>query len=135
MTTSRTAGELHALIVDDSRAMRGILKRILLSAGFSAIGEAANGREGLEWLGKEETPDIVLLDWNMPEMNGLEMLRQLRADERFAALSVMMVTTEIELEHVEQALLAGANEYIMKPFTPEAIAEKLELLGLPVGTD
>ncbi len=117
-----------ALVVDDSRAMRGILVKILARLGFEVL-QAADGREALEVLNKESSPfNLVLSDWNMPEMNGLEFVKALRADARFAAVTVVMVTTETHIEQMLIALEAGANEYIMKPFTADVVEDKLRLL-------
>ncbi len=119
-----------ALVVDDSRAMRSILGKMLTGCGFE-ICQAGNGREGLEVMDKEfPTVSLVLADWNMPEMNGLEFVQKLRLDARFASVQVMMVTTETQIEQMTKALEAGANEYLMKPFTTEMIQEKLQLLGI-----
>jgi two-component system, chemotaxis family, chemotaxis protein CheY len=120
---------MRALVVDDSSAMRAFLKMILKTAGFE-VSEARNGKEGLQALGATTLPQLVLLDWNMPEMDGLEMLRQLRADARCNQVKVMMVTTETEMGEMSRALGTGADEYVMKPFTREVILDKLELLGL-----
>ncbi|ABF40529.1 response regulator receiver protein, CheY [Candidatus Koribacter versatilis Ellin345] len=119
---------MHALIVDDSSAMRAFLRLALKGAGFSTA-EARNGREGLQSL-ERSNPDIVLLDWNMPEMDGFSMLRAMRADARWKDVKVMMVTTETEMAEMARALGAGADEYVMKPFTREVILEKLEILGM-----
>jgi len=118
-----------ALVVDDSGVIRTVLTRILGSLGYEVVG-AANGREALEKLASGACPDLALVDWNMPEMNGHEFICALRADERWRNLPLMMVTTETEMEQVARALAAGANEYLMKPFTPEMVKEKLALLGL-----
>jgi two-component system chemotaxis response regulator CheY len=121
-----------ALVVDDSRAVRIILSRTLRELGFE-VREAANGREALEVLGAERAAvRLVLADWNMPEMNGVELVRRLRQDPDFASLVVVMVTTETELDHMAAALEAGANEYVMKPFTKEILLEKLHLAGIHV---
>ncbi|MBI3463621.1 MAG: response regulator [Planctomycetes bacterium] len=120
---------MQALIVDDSRVLRRILSAYLQQLGFQVV-EAGNGREALERLHQSESPDVVLVDWNMPEMNGLEFIRSVRAEERFRNLPLMMVTTELEMDHVATALLVGANEYVMKPFSKESIADKLQLIGL-----
>jgi len=121
-----------ALVVDDSRAVRIILSRTLRELGFE-VREAANGREALEVLGAERAAvRLVLADWNMPEMNGVELVRRLRQDPDFASLVVVMVTTETELDHMAAALEAGANEYVMKPFTKEILLEKLQLAGIHV---
>jgi two-component system chemotaxis response regulator CheY len=124
---------MQALVIDDSKTVRSILRKILGQIGFE-VSEAGNGREGLQRLGELERPDLALVDWNMPEMDGLEFVRAVRADPRYAGLRLMMVTTENELTRVHTALEAGADEYVMKPFTDEVIREKLELLGIaPAG--
>lgn len=120
---------MKALIVDDSRAMRLVLRQILSSFGFE-IAEARHGREALTYLQSHVDTDIALVDWNMPEMNGLELVEAVRGDDRLNELRMMMVTTETEVAHIERALLAGANEYVMKPFSKEIIEEKLRLLGV-----
>ena len=119
---------MRALIVDDSRFVRGYLRGMLEERGI-ACDEAADGHAGLELLHGENNFELALVDWNMPVMNGLEMLRQLRADG-FRDLKVMMVTTEAENDYIVRALEAGADEYLMKPFDDEALDEKLALLGL-----
>jgi len=119
---------MRALIVDDSRFVRGYLRGMLEERGI-ACEEAADGRQGLDQLHGENTFDLALVDWNMPVMNGLEMLQQLRA-EGFSELKVMMVTTEAENDYIVRALEAGADEYLMKPFDDEALNEKLAMLGL-----
>jgi two-component system chemotaxis response regulator CheY len=119
-----------ALVVDDSRAVRMILARTLKELGFE-VREASNGREALEVIEVEKTAvTLVLADWNMPEMDGLELLKRLRRKPELSSLVVVMVTTETELEQMTAALEAGANEYIMKPFTREILVEKLELVGI-----
>jgi two-component system chemotaxis response regulator CheY len=119
-----------ALVVDDSRAVRMILSRTLKELGFE-VREAANGKEALEVIEAEKTAvTLVLADWNMPEMNGLELLKQLRQKPGLASLVVVMVTTETELDRMAAALEAGANEYVMKPFTKEILVEKLQLAGV-----
>ncbi|MGB7761233.1 MAG: response regulator [Bryobacteraceae bacterium] len=119
-----------ALVVDDSRAVRMILARTLKELGFE-VREAANGREALEVIEAEKTAvSLVLADWNMPEINGLELLKRLRQKPEFSSLVVVMVTTETELDQMAAALEAGANEYVMKPFTKDILVEKLELVGI-----
>ncbi len=120
---------MHALVVDDSDIIRKILTAYLQKLGFE-VTSAINGREALEQLYRMEKADIALVDWNMPEMDGIAFLREVRANVQYNALPVMMVTTNSELAHVAQALEAGANEYIMKPFTADMLREKLELLGV-----
>ena len=120
---------MQALIVDDSRTLRRILSNYLQELGFG-VSEAGNGREALGQLQAGSPPDVVLVDWNMPEMNGLEFVKSVRAQPNFRDLPLMMVTTETDVVHIASALSAGANEYVMKPFTKDAIADKLQLLGL-----
>lgn len=120
----------QALVVDDSRAMRMILRRALERFGFE-VAQAGNGREALDQIHRDSAPvALFLVDWNMPEMNGLEFVKNLRADPQFAAVPIMMVTTETEAEQISTALEAGANEYVIKPFTDETIEDKLRLLGV-----
>jgi two-component system chemotaxis response regulator CheY len=119
-----------ALIVDDSKTIRIILGRILKELGYEVC-EAANGIDALKVIESEKANvNLVLADWNMPEMNGLDLLKQLRQDPELAQLKVIMVTTETELDHMASALEAGANEYVMKPFTKDILKEKLELVGI-----
>lgn len=120
---------MRALVIDDSRAMRMIISKILREDGFEVF-EAQHGRDGLDKLTETGPLDLTLVDWNMPEMNGFEFLLAVRADQRFDSMRVMMVTTETEIEQMAQALEAGANEYVMKPFTRASIHEKLELMGM-----
>jgi two-component system chemotaxis response regulator CheY len=119
---------MRALIVDDSRFVRGFLRGLLEEEGIECE-EAADGRAGLDRLHGERAFDLALLDWNMPVMNGLEMLKEMRA-EGFTGTRVMMVTTEAENDFIVRALDAGADEYLMKPFDGEALKEKLAMLGL-----
>ena len=119
---------MHALVVDDSTTMRMILKAYLLKLGFT-VTEAVNGLDALVKLRAMGKADVVLVDWNMPEMDGLDFVKAVRAEIGYAAMPLMMVTTNSEREHVELALEAGANEYVMKPFTGAMIREKLEMLG------
>jgi two-component system chemotaxis response regulator CheY len=119
-----------ALVVDDSRAVRMILSKTLKELGYE-VREAANGREALEVMEVEKTAvSLVLADWNMPEVNGFELLQQLRQNPELSSLVVVMVTTETELDQMAAALEAGANEYVMKPFTKDILVEKLELVGI-----
>jgi two-component system chemotaxis response regulator CheY len=120
---------MRALVLDDSRAMRMILSRILREVGFE-VTEAADGREGLDMLSKGPVPDLALIDWNMPEMDGLAFVKEVKQHDRYAAMTLMMVTTESEQSQIVRALAAGAHEYVIKPFTSEAIVDKLSLLGL-----
>jgi two-component system chemotaxis response regulator CheY len=119
---------MRALIVDDSRFVRGYLRGLLEEKGI-ACEEAADGQAGLTQLDSGGMFDLALIDWNMPVMDGFEMLIELRA-RGFRDLKVMMVTTEAEHEFITKALDRGADEYLMKPFDEEALTEKLTLLGL-----
>jgi two-component system chemotaxis response regulator CheY len=119
-----------ALVVDDSRTIRTIIRRILVGVGYEVL-EAGDGVQALEVLAANKSEiGIVLADWNMPVMNGFELLKQIRQDPGMASLKVMMVTTETEMCQMASALEAGANEYIMKPFTKDILMEKLELIGI-----
>ena len=124
--------QLRALIVDDSRSMRAILRRSLEQCGFEVV-EAVNGRDAVERLALMRIPDLTLVDWNMPEMTGIEFVISVRSDHSYDAMRIVMVTTETEVEQVQRALTAGANEYIMKPFTREVLIDKLTMLGLSDG--
>jgi len=119
---------MRALIVDDSRFVRGLLRGLLAERGIDCE-EAGDGQAGMDRLHDGNTFDLALVDWNMPVMNGLEMLRRMRA-EGFTDVKVMIVTTEAENEFIIRALDAGADEYLMKPFDNEALSEKLAMLGL-----
>ena len=116
-----------ALVIDDSRALRTIIGRILRDMGLEVV-EAGNGREGLTRLRESPDVELVLVDWNMPEMNGLEFIRAVRAQRAYANLRILMVTTETESDQITRALDAGANEYVMKPFTKDILVAKLNLL-------
>lgn len=114
------------LVVDDSSTMRRIIKNTLGRLGHKEILEAEHGAEA--WKIMEETPDINILvtDWNMPEMNGLELVKKVRAESRYEDMPIIMVTTEGGKAEVITALKAGVNNYIVKPFTPQVLKEKLE---------
>jgi len=120
---------MHALIIDDSRTMRTILRRILTGLG-AEISEAGDGRAALDLLEGGLVPDICLIDWNMPVMDGYTFVTRVRAVADWRNITLMMVTTESSQGSIVRALAAGAHEYVIKPFTAEAIVEKLELLGL-----
>ncbi len=123
---------MHALVIDDSTTIRKILKEQLKKLGFE-VTEAGDGRQGLSCLREMAQVDLVLVDWNMPEMDGISFVRAVRADSDYATLPMMMVTTNVELSNVTDALQAGVNEYIMKPFTADILREKLQLLGFLQG--
>jgi len=118
-----------ALVVDDSKAIRGMLARILTRNGFDVL-QAGDGYEALAALdGDAADIDLLCVDYNMPEMNGIELLTEMREQPRFDDLAVMMVTTETHIESITSALALGANEYVMKPFTESMITDKLRILG------
>jgi len=116
---------LKLLVVDDSSTMRRIIKNTLARLGYKDILEGEDGVQG--WAQMDSNPDIEMLitDWNMPEMNGLELVKKVRADERFKDTPIIMVTTEGGKAEVITALKAGVNNYIVKPFTPQVLKEKL----------
>jgi two-component system chemotaxis response regulator CheY len=127
---------MRVLIVDDSRAMRRIIGRILSNAGFEVL-EAGDGQEAIDVLeAQAELPTLACVDWNMPVMDGLTFVTEVRRRPEWRVITLMMVTTESESDRIVRALAAGAHEYLIKPFTADAMVEKLDLLGLlptPVG--
>ncbi|WP_313277212.1 response regulator [Timonella senegalensis] len=120
---------MKAIVIDDSRTMRRIIGSALSQLGYD-IFEAEHGVAALQLL--EEHPDTALctIDWNMPVMDGLTFVQEVRAARKWRATTLMMVTTESEHGQIVRALAAGAHEYLIKPFTPEAIMQKLDLLGI-----
>jgi two-component system chemotaxis response regulator CheY len=120
---------MRALVVDDSRAMRLVMKNILKAQGFETF-EAGHGGEGLQRLAEQGPLDLALVDWNMPEMNGLEFVKAVRKNVAFDEMRLVMVTTEADIARMVEALESGANEYLMKPFTKEALHDKLVMVGL-----
>jgi len=118
---------MKVLLVDDSSTMRRIQTNQLNALGITDIVEAENGQDGLDKLAASMPVDFVLLDWNMPVKNGLEFLTEARANAAFAGVKIIMCTSESEKARVLEALKAGANNYIVKPFAAEAIKEKLGL--------
>ena len=116
------------LIVDDSRVIRKVSRHILETLGFQ-VEEAENGQEGLDKCA-ESMPDVVLLDWNMPVMTGIEFITQLRQREVGDKPKVVFCTTENDVAHIREAINAGADEYVMKPFDHETLQIKLQLVGM-----
>lgn len=118
--------EIRTLIVDDSSVMRKIVERALRQAGLDplVVHEAASGTEGIEVL-RSRKVDLILSDINMPSMDGLEFLRQIRAQQLAPGVPVVMITTESSEEHVKAAIQAGAQGYIRKPFTAEQVKERV----------
>lgn len=118
-----------AMVIDDSRAMRSILSRIVTELGFECV-EAADGQDAIDKLNAGPVPDLALIDWNMPVLDGLSFVTHVRDNREWKDVTLMMVTTEGEHAQIVRALAAGAHEYVIKPFTADAIQEKLQLLGL-----
>ncbi len=124
---------MYALVVDDSRTMRRIVTATLTAAGFTCA-EAGDGQEALDVLGSlagaGHPPAVATVDWNMPVMDGLSFVQQVRDDPRWAEVRLIMITTESEYSRIEDALRAGADEYLMKPFSPDDLLSKLALLDV-----
>lgn len=120
---------MRALVIDDSRAMRRIVCRTLEGLGFETV-EAEHGQDALDRLAEGPLPDLACIDWNMPVMDGLTFVTEVRARREWRAMTLMMVTTESEHSQIVRALAAGAHEYLIKPFSAEAVRDKLVLLGL-----
>ena len=120
---------MRALVIDDSRTMRRIIAGVLRPLGFETI-EAGDGRAALDLLESGTQVDLACIDWNMPVMNGLEFVTAVRDNRAWRDVTLMMITTESEHSQIVRALAAGAHEYVIKPFTADAIRDKLQLLGL-----
>ena len=120
---------MRALVIDDSRAMRRIVTSILEGFGYE-VRDAGHGREGLDVLDEGWIPDLVTVDWNMPVMDGLQFVSAVRSNPALRSMTIMMVTSESEHTQIVKALAAGAHEYVIKPFTADALRDKLALLGL-----
>ena len=116
---------MRILVVDDFSTMRRIIKNILKQIGFTNVDEAENGHAALAKIGDGGNYDFVISDWNMPEMTGIELLKQVRANEATKDLPFLMVTAEAKKENVVEAVKAGVNNYIVKPFTAEVLQEKI----------
>jgi two-component system chemotaxis response regulator CheY len=122
---------VRTLVIEDSRAMRSILAGILGEVGFE-VTLAADAEEALALLDKDRYFELALVDWNLPAMSGLDLVKAIRERPTHNDIRLMMVTTETELVRVQEALEAGADEYIMKPFDKEMLLEKLVLLGIEI---
>ena len=120
---------MRTLVIDDSRAVRMIIGQILREIGMEVF-EAANGLEALEQMKRNPDLELLLVDWNMPQMNGIDLVRAIRSDRAYDAVRILMVTSESQGEQVMQALEAGANEYLMKPFNKDVLVAKLNLLDV-----
>jgi two-component system, chemotaxis family, chemotaxis protein CheY len=120
---------MRALVVDDSRTVRIIVGNILREIGIEVV-EAGNGLEALEQIQRDPDLELMLLDWNMPELNGFDLLRAVRAQRAYDGLRILMVTSESQSDQVVRALGAGANEYLMKPFNKDLLVAKLHLMDI-----
>jgi two-component system chemotaxis response regulator CheY len=120
---------MRALVVDDSRFIRNYLHSLFTQHGVECV-EAVDGKQGLACLREAGPFSVALVDWNMPVMSGYEMLQAARADHSLDATRIVMVTTEAENDHIEAALLAGADEYIVKPFDEGGLFDKLRMAGV-----
>lgn len=116
---------MKILVVDDFSTMRKIIKNILKKLGFENITEAEDGVNALEKLKSQEI-DFIVSDWNMPNMNGLELLKNIRGDDSLKEIPVLMVTAEAQKENIVEAVKEGVNNYVIKPFTPETMKEKID---------
>ncbi len=117
---------MKLLVVDDSSTMRRIIKNTLARIGHKDVLEAEHGLEAWKIMQENSDIDVLITDWNMPEMNGLELVKKVRAESKYEDLPIIMVTTEGGKKEVITALKAGVNNYIVKPFTPQVLKEKLE---------
>jgi two-component system chemotaxis response regulator CheY len=121
--------KMRALVIDDSRAVRMIIGQILREIGMEVL-EAGNGVEALEQMKRNPDVELLLVDWNMPQMNGFDFIRTVRSERAYDTVRILMVTSESQGEQVNQALNAGANEYLMKPFNKDILVAKLNLLDV-----
>lgn len=128
-----TNKNLKILVVDDFPTMRRIIRNLLKDLGYENVDEAEDGAMGLEKL-RNGSFDFVVSDWNMPNLDGLEMLKQIRADAGLAGLPVLMVTAEAKKENIIAAAQAGANGYVVKPFTAATLEEKLNKIFEKMGS-
>ena len=126
-TSIPTNGYRQAIVVDDSRSMRLVVRKTLEQLGFDVV-EAADGVEALERMSHMRVPEVALIDWNMPRMNGIDLVRALRRNELYERMAIVMITSETTTNSMVQALAAGADEYLMKPFSADVLRDKLVLL-------
>lgn len=122
--------DLSFLVVDDFSTMRRIVKNVLNDLGYANVKEADDGRTALPML-QSESFDVLITDWNMPGMAGLDLLKAVRADARLAKMPVLMLTAEAKREQIVEAAKAGVNGYVIKPFTAQVLAEKLQKILTP----
>jgi len=117
---------MKILVVDDSSTMRRIIVNTLSRLGYKDVVQGADGQEAWDALQANPDVEVVITDWNMPNMNGLELVKKIRAEDKYKLVPIIMVTTEGGKTEVITALKAGVNNYIVKPFTPQVLKEKLE---------
>lgn len=120
-----------ALVVDDSRSIRAFLRRMLSTIGFEVV-LAEDGLQALERLRENWPVDLTLVDWNMPKMDGLEFVTEVRKSKQYAAMKIFMATSEVDMERIQQALDAGADDYVMKPFNEDVLIARLQMAGIEV---
>jgi two-component system, chemotaxis family, chemotaxis protein CheY len=123
-----------ALVVDDSRASRSALRRILTSVGFE-VTEAEHGEHALEVMRADPAIELVLVDWNMPVMDGFSLIKAIRKEHQWSMLPIVMVSAEVDQKQIARAVMAGADEYVMKPFDSDTLITKLQLLGIATPLD
>ncbi|MBN1418311.1 MAG: response regulator [Planctomycetes bacterium] len=116
---------MRVLIVDDSTVMRRMIKQVVQAGGWQEIDEAPDGKEALNFL-QEHVVDLILTDWNMPNVTGLQLVEAIRSDPRLQTVPIIMITTEAQKPHVVAALKAGVNNYVVKPFEAEALLAKIQ---------
>ena len=126
MSRRKQGNLMRILVVDDNSTMRRIIKNTLGRIGHKDLLEAEDGQVAWNIMGENEDIDILITDWNMPVMNGLELVKKVRSKEKYANLPIIMITTEDDRTEVSAALKAGVNNYIVNPFTPQVLQEKLE---------
>jgi two-component system chemotaxis response regulator CheY len=117
--------KMKVLVVDDFATMRRILRNILKQIGFTNISEADDGKTALKELKKKKF-DLILCDWNMPEMSGIDLLKEIKSDDELKSIPFVMVTAEAQKDNIVEAVKAGVSNYIVKPFTAETVSEKLK---------
>lgn len=123
---------MKALIIDDAITVRMMTKAFLKELGFDDIHIAENGLEALEKLNESDDFALILVDWNMPLMNGLDFIKIVRQEPNYSDLKIMMMTTENSMDKIIEAMDAGINEYMMKPFSKEVLADKLQIMGVDI---
>lgn len=120
---------MRALIVDDSRAARSLVRRVIEPFGFE-VSEAGHGGEAFEQLSPADPVDVILVDWNMPVMDGLELVREIRARREYARMPILMVSSESDPKMMAHALIAGADDYLVKPIDADMMRDKLQIIGV-----